>query len=170
MLIVITLLSLLMLVCLMLWLISKTSFGEKVKKSWKELKEKMIWNGVIKMVILAYLKFLVVITLHAKSWIANPDDFSIQNKAIVGSMMAFLICFCFVTLYIVVSYRDLLTVKSLINSDSHQDFVQKYFILVSDINTYNEPWNVFFYPIFFVRRFVFAMLPLVFINQPCLQV
>lgn len=95
---------------------------EFATRTMTDLRQKFVWNGLIRIFLQGWLKFLVVLVIQSKAWINNSQDFPLAYKLAVCIWFALMVLIDFLLFRFLFKRADLLTQKKYVGSDEHMDF------------------------------------------------
>ena len=139
----------------------KSCFQEKLAKHADKVKKKMLWNGVIRSVSLAYMNLGISTHIKVKDMMRSPETADTMSIVIIVIMFALLIGYIIFPLWFMVKYRQLLDM---------QEMRDKYELWYDGINidaTGRIKWRILYYPFFILKRFVYVMTPVILAGHPC---
>ena len=131
-------------------------FKEKLKKKLTQLKEKFIWNGIIRSMSIAYINLVIGAYLKLKEIRKCPEHTTPAAAATAFVMTTIIIG------YIVIVLVCLMKKKNRLNEPEVRDRIGNMYIDVT-INE-NSRWSWLYYPTFLFRRVMLLMIPLMFYN------
>ena len=121
----------------------------------------MIWNGIIRSILIAYVKVFIASSVQARLW-GQGYDVSVSNKILAVLIITFNLIF---TIWITAKLK-----RSSRKVMRKQAFQQRYSILTNGLHLSRNSWTKYFYPFFLLKRIIFVCLPFVLHRYPFFQI
>ena len=143
----------LLLVMLVVMLIPK--FRGMIKDKLVKFKEKLIWNGVIRSIMIAYLGSLMTVGVQVKMMLKGSEYQTEKDKAVALGMLLVLVA---IPVFMII----FLNKKRSVLQDIQTKL--KWVNMYQNVHLKRNRFTIYFTPIFLFRRILFVALPILFYN------
>ena len=143
-------------------------YKKKINTKLKAFSDQFFWSGFIRSLLLSYFQICLLAESKAEMYLTYQDNEAVRDQTDFISgltiyFVALLIPFC-LSIFLYVNFEN-------IDSD---EMKKKYEILSQGMFLRKEAsfWDlsgVWHYPIVFFRRWVFCLIPVLFLSRPCFQ-
>ena len=130
---------------------------QKILDKLKVIKDKMIWNGLIRSVSMGYLNLCIAAVVKVQDMRRYPETATTAGIATAAAMLTFLVGYFLVTLIVLVKNR-----RSLDWEEKRESFG----LLYDGIEIHRSKFAILYYPMFILRRVTFMMIPVAFMGHP----
>jgi hypothetical protein len=126
-------------------------YREKIKKILNKTYEDMMFNGIIRSITLAYIKFAIAFGFQVELLLKLKRERTTLDMIIGAIMFTMLLGYLIVCVLVIKKYKATLETKKVSSKISN---------LYHDIRLSEKSnWNLMYYPIFLFRRIVFVAIP-----------
>lgn len=125
-----------------------------------DAKAKMLWNGAIRSVSLAYMNLNIAACVQLLAIRRSSDPATASALATVTGTFSFLFGYFLFALIFLIRNRD--------NLDS-EEIKAKWQNFYPDVSLRRSSLTILYYPFFILRRLLFLVIPVVFLDLPCQQ-
>ena len=135
-------------------------YREKIMTKLRSIKDKFIWNGTIRSILIAYVKLIITVGIQIEMWLRNSKYQQTTDILVAMMITSFVVAFP-VFIFVFNSKNrqrlDLPEVKA------------KWSNFYSELHLTRTSWTVFYLPMFLIRRIFFVMIPTFMFLHPMFQ-
>jgi hypothetical protein len=133
------------------------SLGNIIKEKLIDFKEKFFFNGMIKSFSVSFLKLGIASSIQIMMLINTSPYLKPKEKRNSLIIFSGLLLSIFILYFFIWYHKDVLDTKA---------FKDKFGALHKGIHIRRMKSNIYYFPIFLLRRFLFFLIPVVMINYP----
>lgn len=162
--------GLLMMLIMALVMVVSPKHKQAMRNNLKAIKDKMLFNGIIRWVYIGYLRAALAVAAQLYLWSNVKDSLTGADKFKNVLFLIAILAFNLWTWVFLLKKRAMLTEKENFETEEFESFYSKYSNLICKIHLYRSQMNVFFYPIFLSRRVLYALMAYGIAHHPYLQI
>jgi len=141
-------------------LMTGLSLGDRIKKELNKKKKAFFFNGAIRSYSVTFIKLGIASSIQIIMLVSDSPFIKEEER-----VMSICIFTCLVV-SIAVSYIFVLYNR---NSVDSTEFKERFGNLHTGIHLRRNKYNIYYFPNFLLRRFIFFLLPIVLTNHPAQQ-
>ena len=136
-------------------------FRKKILKKLKAIKEKMLFNGVIRSVFLTYMKISISVAFQFKLLLDRNPYMNESDFKVAMAMFAYLLLIPIGSTVFLTRNRDVLDLD-----ETRKKYGNMY---IETSLRRAGTFGIYYFPIFFFRRLLFIMTPILVVNREGFQ-